>query len=135
MPKGIYDRKKAKRRRQAKAKRASASKKASRKTKAASAGRKVRRAKRAANTVKKARLPKVYAEFGAVIETLHEFGRLIDARSKLLIDAVHDISDAIREAGEEQEEPKKPEILGQNETEAQASETPAEETAGANVTQ
>jgi hypothetical protein len=43
---------------------------------------------------------RVFADFGAVIEAIHEFGRLLDARSKLLIEAANQIGDAIRETAD-----------------------------------
>jgi hypothetical protein len=67
----------------------------------------------------------------ALIAVIQEMGRLFDARTKLLVDSIHEISDAIREAGSNQAAE-----TGERYTPtvppAQVNDRPSEEGAGVN---
>ncbi len=106
MPKGIYDRKKAAKKKAAKK---TVKKKAVKKARKAApprvaqkkkrgrppgGGKKTTRAQRAAPSQGRGRSA---VSFLSVIDAVNEFGRLLDARSKLLIEGLNDIGDAIRE--------------------------------------
>lgn len=130
MPSGIYQRTKKK----TKTKRARATVKAATKKKRGpgrpkkklGSQKKAGAAPRVRKSQGRSRSGKVYADFGAVIEAIHEFGRLLDARSKLLIDGLNTIADAI--AGDE------PATVGVVDDQAtQVNGTPAEETSGASA--
>ena len=59
------------------------------------------RAQGAAPKARQPRQPQGYAAFAGLIQA---FGKLLDQRSKLLIEAMHGVSDAIREGAGTQEE-------------------------------